>query len=82
MKTRNHTFSTPANTAPNPHARVQVQVSGVASLHMHVQSEGVRLGINLVREGGVFEFFQRLARADAPAISFDADESRRMVMGL
>lgn len=49
---------------------------------MHVQPEGVRLGINLVREGGVFEFFQRLARADAPAIGFDADESRRMIMGL
>lgn len=81
-KIRTHTFGTPANTASNPHACIQVQVPCVASLHVHIQPEGVRLGIDLVREGWVFKFLQRLARADAPAIGFDADEGRWMVMGL
>lgn len=81
-KTQNHTFGAPTNTTPNPHAGVQVQVPSVASLHVHVQSKGIRLRIDLVREGWVFEFLQRLTRADAPTIGFDADEGRRVVMGL
>lgn len=59
-----------------------MEVPGVASLHVHVQAEGVRLGINLVRKSWIFKFLQRLARADAPAIGFHANEGRRVIVGL
>ena len=36
-----HTFSAATNTTTDPHARVQVQVPRVASLHMNIESERV-----------------------------------------
>ena len=34
-----YTFSAPANPAPHPHARVQMQVPRITGFHVHVQAE-------------------------------------------
>lgn len=55
-KKEKRTFSTPADTTADPHASIEVQISRVASLHVHIETEGVRFWIDLVSEGGVFKF--------------------------
>ncbi len=43
------TFSTPPNAASYPHACIQMQVSGIPSLHVYIKPEAVSLGVNLIR---------------------------------
>lgn len=55
-KKEKSTFSTPADTTADPHASIEVKISRVASLHMHIETERVRFWIDLVSKGGVFKF--------------------------
>ncbi len=43
------TFSTPPDATSYPHACIQMQVSGISSLHVYIEPEAVGLGINLIR---------------------------------
>lgn len=79
---KERTFSAATNTTANPHARVQVQVPRIARLHVNVESEGVRLGVDLIRLRGIIQFFQRLPRPDAPSFIPNRDVCRRVVVGL
>ena len=46
---RSLAFSAPPNATSYPHACVQMQVSGITSLHVYVKPEDVGLGVNLIR---------------------------------
>lgn len=59
-----------------------MEVTGIASLHMDIETEGVRLGIHLVCNSRVFELLQDIARTDPPSLGFDGDVCRGVVMGL
>lgn len=50
------TFSTPADTTADPHASIEMQISRIASLHVHIETERVRFRIDLVSKGRVFKF--------------------------
>ena len=43
------TFSTPPDATSYPHACIQMQVSGIPSLHVYIKPEAVSLGVNLIR---------------------------------
>ena len=43
------TFSAPPNATSYPHACIQMQVSGIPSLHVYVKPEAVSLWVNLIR---------------------------------
>ena len=59
-----------------------MEVTGIASLHVDIETEGVRLGVHLVCNSRVFELLQDIAGADAPSLRFNSDVRRRVVMGL
>lgn len=56
MRREKHTFGAPADTTAHPHAGVQVQVTRITSLHVHIETEGIRFRIDLVSKGWVFKF--------------------------
>ena len=61
------TFSAATDPTTDPHARVQVQVSGVARLHMDVQSKRVGLWVDFICLSRIIQLLQRVPRPDAPA---------------
>ena len=77
-----HTFSATTDTTANPHARIQVQVPRVTSLHVDVESERVGLGVNFICLSGVIQLLQGIPRPDAPPFVPNGDVCRRMVMRL
>ena len=77
-----HTFSATTNTTTNPHARIQVQVPRVTSLHVDVESERVGLGVDFICLGRVIQLLQGLPRPNTPSFVSNGDVCRWMVMGL
>ena len=77
-----HTFGAATNTTANPHARVQVQVPRVTSLHVDVESERVCLGVDFVCLRRVIQLLQCLPRPNAPTFISNRDVCRRVVMSL
>ena len=77
-----HTFRTSPQTASNPHASVQMQVSWITRLHGDVHAEGVRLGVHFIGFGRALELLQHVAWANAPAVVLDCDVSGWVVVGL
>lgn len=76
------TLGTPLDPTPNPHARVQMQISRIPRLHTDVGAETIGLRIDLVGLGGVLEFLEDVAGTDAPAVVLDDDVGGRVVVGL
>ncbi len=76
------TFGAPTDATGHPHPRVEMQISGVSRLHVHVQTERIRLGVHVIRLGGILELLQYLPRPDAPAVRLDGDEGGGMIVGL
>lgn len=50
---RSLTLCTPPDATANPHAGIQVQVPWIPSLHVDVDSEAIRLRVNLIGLCGV-----------------------------
>ena len=77
-----HTFSAATNPTTNPHARVQVEVPRVTSLHVDVESEGVGLGVDFIGLSRVVQLLQGIPRSDTPSFVSDRDVCGRVVMCL
>ena len=76
------TFRTPPNSTSNPHASIQMQIPRIASLHGDVNSEGVGLGVDLLRGSRIVEFFEEFTGTDAPAVVLHCDVGGWVVVRL
>lgn len=59
-----------------------MQIPPIPRLHTDINAITIQLGIDLVRLCGIHEFFQDVARADAPALGFDGDVGGGVVVRL
>ncbi len=76
------TFSAATNSTTNPHARVQVQVPRVTSLHVDVESERVGFGVDFICLSRVIKLLQGVSRPNAPSFIPNRDVCGRVVMCL
>ena len=76
------TFGAATNTTSDPHARVQVQVPRITRLHVNVESEGVCLGVDLIRLSRIIQLFQSVPGPDAPSFIPDRYVCGRVIVCL